>query len=158
MYSQYLKVKSTKSGNIVVSTTEIPANVPVLQFGGNVLKESTPPTDPNVLQIGTNLYLSSSGGIEDSITHSCDPTCKVVCLGERAILYSLYVIKIGYPITFDYSTTSTEGNNTFQMNCNCGSFKCRKVISGINSLSPQQIENYTSKGMLSLFMTDPRFK
>ena len=79
-------------------------------------------------------------------------------MGNRAILYSLYVIPAGAELTFDYSTTSTDTLETWKMTCACGSHKCRKAISGYQYLDPTLQEEYKKKGMIPLFITTPMFQ
>lgn len=159
MFAQYLKVAPSKtSGEGVFSTVEISANEAIAEATGKIYtaQELPDPNDTNVLQTGPNDYMNISGTLR-YINHSCDPNCRFVIVGTRAILYSLYVIPAGSELTFDYSTTSTDTHNTWKMNCSCGSYKCRKVISGHQYLSTEQTEEYRKKGMLPLFITFPVF-
>jgi len=71
--------------------------------------------------------------------------------GNRAFLYSLYIIKPDMELTFDYSTTSTDSLTDWQMNCNC-SFKCRKIISGFSYLPEDVKEFYRSKNILPKYI------
>jgi hypothetical protein len=79
-------------------------------------------------------------------------------VGNRAILYSLYQIRAGMELTIDYSVTSTDTLDTWQMNCKCGSGKCRKIISGFQYLPTEVVEDYKKKNILPLFLIDKRFK
>ena len=126
---------------------------------GNVLpsKDFADPNHPAILQIGDDLFLSPSGEIDDKFNHSCHPNCTLHIVGNRAFLYSLHLIKKDTEITFDYSTSSTDTYETWKMNCNCGYIKCRKVISGYQYLSDAIKEEYKRKGMVPLFISDPRF-
>jgi hypothetical protein len=69
----------------------------------------------------------------------------------------MYVIRAGSEITFDYSTSSTDTLDKWQMNCNCGAVNCRKVISGLQYLDESLKEEYKKKGMIPLFLTHPIF-
>lgn len=151
MYKKYLTLN--KNGS-VCSTVEIPARVPILEFGGDIFNIG----QSSYLQIGTNLFLGPSGSIDDNIRHSCNPNCHVQVLGKRAMLYSMYVIQENMELTFDYSTTSTDTTNSWQMNCSCGYINCRKVISGVSTLDSQQYTDYLNKGLLPLYITNPIFK
>lgn len=158
MFKQYLKVVPVKNGNGVITTVQIPSGVPIVELGGDIFTSQTMP-DPSVaIQIGTDLFLGASGGTDDFLNHSCVPNCSLQVLGKRAILYSLYVIAEGSELTFDYSTTSTDTLDTWKMDCNCGEYACRKVISGLQYLSSEQIKEYTDKRMLPLYLTNPVFK
>ena len=157
MYKTYLEVKDCKAGKGLFSTVSIPANKMILEVTGPVLLDREVPdmNHPALLQVGPNTYIGASGDVDDYINHSCDPNCKMHVVGNRAFLYSLYVIPAGAELTFDYSTTSTEALDSWQMKCTCGSNKCREVISGSQYLSPELIENYTEKGMLPLYILEP---
>lgn len=161
MYNKHLKVDKSNLTNAVgvFCTVDIPANVPIVEMTGMVLKEDKL-VDPNnlaVLQIGNDKFLSPSGEIDDQFNHSCNPNCRLHIIGSRAILYSLYVIKKGAELTFDYSTSSTDTHDTWKMNCKCGYIRCRKVISGYQYLSEEMKKEYKTKRMVPLFISDPAF-
>lgn len=157
MYNQYLKVSSSKTG--VFTFVRIPANVPVIEITGNVhLEHELPdPNHPALLQVGPNTFIGPSGDVDDYINHSCEPNCNLHIVGNRAILYSMYDIAEGSEITFDYSTSSTDSLEKWQMNCQCGSYKCRKIISGLQHVHADAIEELKKKDMIPLFMKVPIF-
>jgi hypothetical protein len=136
MYNQYLKVQPTKKGMGVFTTVDIPANVPIIEITGKVYTESElpDPTDSVITQVGPNIYIGRSGTIDDFIDHSCNPNCLIHCIGNRAIIYSMHVITAGNEITFDYSTSSTDTLDSWNMKCQCRNPNCRKVISGFQYL------------------------
>lgn len=160
LYKKFLKIKPTKTGKGVFSDIEIPANVPIMEITGDIHTIETMPNPENSawLQISPQYFIGPSGGADDQVRHSCDPNCYVYAIGKRAILYSLYKIRAGAELTFDYSTTSTDTLDTWQMNCKCGSGKCRKIISGFQYLSKELVEEYKRKGVLPFFLIDKRFK
>lgn len=160
MYDKYLKIAPSKIREEGVFTTvDIPAGVPICEMTGNIQNESelADPNHPAILQIGEDIFLSPSGEIDDKFNHSCNPNSTLHVVGKRAFLYSLYLIKKGSEITFDYSTSSTDTYESWKMNCKCGYIKCRKVISGYQYLNDSIKEEYTRKGMIPLFISDPRF-
>ena len=110
MYSQYLQLQNTKVGKGVFTTVAIPANMMIIEITGPVLTDREIPdmNQPALLQVGPNTFITASGGLHDYINHSCDPNCKMHVVGNRAFLYSLYVIPANSQLTFDYSTTSTD--------------------------------------------------
>ena len=156
MYKAYL----TKKGNGVFTSVRIPKGVPVCEVTGNLYAEDKlpDPTNPAILQVGPNLFVGPSGDVDDYIRHHCDPNCLLHIVGNRAILYSLYNIPEGSEITFDYSTSSTDTTDTWKMECNCGSPKCRKTISGLHYLPAEQVKEYSNKGMIPLFLKESIFK
>jgi SET domain-containing protein len=157
MYSQYLQLQNTKVGKGVFTTVAIPANMMIIEITGPVLTDREIPdmNQPALLQVGPNTFITASGGLDDYINHSCDPNCKMHVVGNRAFLYSLYVIPANSQLTFDYSTTSTDTVDSWQMTCQCGSNKCRKTISGAQYLSQTLLDNYKSRDMLPLYITNP---
>lgn len=161
MFKQYLKVGDSKNGKGIFTSIEIPANSPIAEANGPVYAGAAipNPSDPALLQIGPNTFMGASGHLlPDYINHSCDPNCRFHVVGNRAILFSLYVIPAGAELTFDYSTTSTDTTDTWKMSCACGSNKCRGTISGHQYLDPKLLEEYKKKGMIPLFITFPVFQ
>ena len=154
MYSNHIKIKDSKHGKGLFTEVKIPMNIPLFEFTGNLykLEELPDKNHPAIIQVGLNAYLGPSGDLGDYINHSCDPNCKVHCVGNRGIVYSLYDIAIGSELTFDYSTTSTDSEEQWKLDCNCGSFKCRKVISGGHRLNYELVEEMNNKGMFPRFM------
>lgn len=59
------------------------------------------------------------------VNHSCDGNCWYD--GDKRIIASRN-IKKGEEISYDYALT--ESNHYFKLNCQCGTSKCRKVITG----------------------------
>lgn len=162
MYGPYLKIKKSKNGmgNGVFADIDIPAQQPIIEVTGDIhTKETMPdPDHPAWYQISNKLFIGPSGGKDDFVNHSCDPNCYLYIVGKRAILYSLYSIREGVELTFDYSTTSNESMDEWCMKCLCGSPKCRKVISGYQYLNPDLKAEYESKGMVPMYLTNPMFR
>lgn len=160
MFNSYLKVTESKNGKGVFTDVEIPANTPILEVKGQIYKDKDiSHLDPAyVLQVGYTSYIGPSGGVDDYVNHSCSPNCYLNIVGNRAILYSLYLIPRGAELTFDYSTSSTDTLDVWKMDCKCNSFKCRKVISGFQYLDENLKKEYISKGMVPMFLTNPIFK
>lgn len=155
-YAKYLKVEDCKTGKGVFTSVAIPANSMVLEMSGTIVTE-VPPNDHDMfLQIGPNTFIGPSGGTDDYVNHSCNPNCKMHIVGDRAFLYSLYVIPTGAELTFDYATTSTETLDSWQMNCKCGSYNCRKVISGYKYIDQKTFEDYLKKGAIPMYITAPQ--
>lgn len=156
MYDKYLTIKPSKNGDGIFTSVQIPAKTAIIEPLGTIVTYKNLPdkNDNSILQIGTNYYMLKTGHlVPDHINHSCSPNCYFYIVGNRAILYSLFMIPANYELTFDYSTTSTEDKNSWQMTCNCGSFKCRKVISGYQYLDPNLQEEYKKQNILPLYIT-----
>ena len=162
MYQNYLKVKKSKrdTGEGLFTEIDIPANRPIIEKTGEVRnKENLEDINhPAWLQVSNYLFIGPSGGKDDYINHSCDPNCYFYVVGKRAILYSLYDIREGSELTFDYSTTSTKLLDEWQMECKCKSSKCRKMISGYQSLPKELKKEYEDKGIVAAFIINPLYK
>lgn len=159
MYRDQLTLQTGKSGTGVFTKTQIPANAPILEIRGAIYTEDKLP-DPNhpaLLQVGTNTFMVATGTIDgpDYFNHSCNPNCLVHIVGNRAILYSIYVIPKGSELTIDYSANSTDTLDKWKMNCSCKENNCRSVISGYQYLDPSLQENMKSKGMVPMYILHP---
>lgn len=157
MYNQYLELKQCSTGLGVFTKVEIPANIPIMEITGDIYTEDKLP-DPNhpaLLQVGPNIFIGPSGSVDDYINHSCDPNCLLHIIGNRAIIYSMYIIPKNNQLTFDYSTSSTDTLDKWKMECICGSYKCRQIISGYHYLNDNLKEEYKSKNMVPLFLLEP---
>lgn len=146
-FKSILELKPTNNGMGVFAKAPIPAGTVIFEFTGTVLTRSQFPTnlkpeDDHYLQVGKDSYLGPSGDLDDFINHSCSPNCGVRVVGNRALLFTLYDIRLGSELTFDYSTTSTETQENWSLTCNCGSYSCRKIVSGFQYLTPEQQAQY----------------
>lgn len=74
--------------------------------------------------------------------HSCDPNAGIK---GQVILVAMRDIEIGEEITFDYAMAETE---EIEMECKCGSSRCRGVITSDDWKDPELQLRY--KGYLSL--------
>lgn len=139
-----IELRKTKSGQGVFAKVLIPANYPIIEFTGDLFNKSTLNKNSYYIQINNDRYIGPSGKLDDYINHSCDPNCYVHIAGNRAFLYSFYIIKPNMQLTFDYSITSTDSLEDWHMKCTCDSFKCRDIISGFSYL-PQDIKQFYIK-------------
>lgn len=156
---EYLKLKPSRLGSQGIFTTvKIKRNIPIIEVTGDLFTSTNLPDSPAMLQVGPDLFIGPSGGIDDHMNHSCDPNCYLHIVGNRAIAYALYDIQADSELTFDYSTSSTDTLDVWQMKCNCGSVNCRNIISGLHYLSPAAREEMKKKGMLPLFMREGIFR
>lgn len=104
----------------------------VLKFGGRVIDRDQIDDPDWVLTIGANRYLgpADKGDLGDEANHSCDPNTQVSVGDPDSGLVTLTAIKMIVPgdeITYDYGHT-LEPDDTWAMQCRCGSPLCRGVI------------------------------
>jgi hypothetical protein len=141
-----LEQRPSGTGRGVFATQMIPANTRLIDYTGPLLKyeQTTPQT--LAVQIGPDLYLGGSGGLDDLVNHSCDPNAGLVIRGTEVTLRSIRGIAAGEQITFDYSTTMDEDD--FEFDCRCGSLKCRGRVRDFKHLSAELRRRYAEIGIV----------
>ncbi|HEY9595280.1 MAG TPA: SET domain-containing protein-lysine N-methyltransferase [Spirochaetia bacterium] len=121
-----LVVRKGTEGRGVFTEEPIPAGVLIMRFTGPFLRYDQTSVDTYALQIGPDLYIGESGGLDDLVNHSCEPNAGFHIEGTDADLYAIRAIAPGEEILFDYSTTLDEDD--FTMACRCGTPSCRSLI------------------------------
>lgn len=149
-----LELKTTvDKGKGIFSKITFPIGAVIFEVTGNIVQKSSiplpyaPETD-NYFQIGKDFYIGLSGSFDDFINHSCNPNCWIDIVGTRAFIIALHQIEAGRELTFDYSTTSNETLEEWQMQCKCGTYGCRKIISGFQYLDDSLKNKYISAGII----------
>jgi hypothetical protein len=128
-------IKDTPKGKFLFSLRNFDRNQVLLRFDSTITSTNNPIDIPeSALQVGDKLYLTLENHFGNFINHSCNPNTYVKVAVNKAFLIATLPIAEGDEITFDYSLTSNEGPDTWSMNCNCSQFKCRKIISGFQTL------------------------
>ena len=146
-FSNYLEIKETPKGKKTFAKIKFNKDDVIYEFMGEKLKDVIP-EDYLCTQIGKNIFLKPSGLFEDYTNHSCNPNAFIKIVGNRAFLTALCLINIGDEVTWDYSCSSTEDKSTFNMNCSCHKFLCRKEISGFQYLADEQKQKYIEMGIV----------
>ena len=144
----YIKDVPSK-GKGLFTKINVPKGKVIIEFQGSIVDRSSLtfpyeniPKVQNLKQIAKDQYLSISGDMDDYINHSCNPNCSFMIRGARAFLEALYDIAPDTELTFDYSITSTDTLDEWKMNCSCGTYGCRKIISGYSYLSDSKKSEY----------------
>lgn len=104
-------------------------------------------TRSNTYRYDDELYLSPAGRIGDLLNHSCEPNAKVVKKGARLYIVAASSIRPGEEIAIDYSTILA-ADDSWEMQCNCGTRHCRKLIRMFDTLPTATKKNYLSRGMV----------
>jgi len=81
-------------------------------------------------QCGVDRY-SLPEGLSREMNHSCDPN---TWWAGSITLVARRDIQVGEEITYDYSTADVD--NVFELECSCGSPRCRGTISNRDHLDP----------------------
>ena len=103
-----------------------------------------------VMQVGEDAFRIPTGTIEDFTNHSCDPNSGIQMNPRGTIAFAIRDIRIHEEITFDYSTWLN--GDHFNMECRCGSDRCRGFISGFNTLPVALQQRYIRLGIVADFV------
>lgn len=93
-------------------------------------------SNPNWIGVDINTWIDPDEPYK-FINHSCDPNSGI--RGKTDVV-AIKDIAEGEEITIDYSTI--ECDERWEMECNCGSKKCRKKIRSIQFLPRKVFESY----------------
>jgi SET domain-containing protein len=149
-------VREGTYGKGVFAAEPIPAGALIAPFKGPFLRYKDTSASTYALQIGPDLYIGESGGVDDLFNHSCDPNAGVKISGTSAELRALRDIAPDEEIAFDYSTTLDEGD--FTMPCLCGAPSCRGVIGDGRDLPDLVWERYRELGILPEYVVESRLR
>jgi len=153
-----LEIRQTdKTGKGLYSPVYFNANCIILQFKGKIVDKQTerampPEQSALLLQISPEKYLDVNGDISFFTNHNCNPNCTVKLIGNYAFIMTIRPIFPNEELCFDYSITSTDSLDEWQMNCQCGAWNCRKLISGFKYLSAQEKDRYIKLGIVPDFL------
>jgi hypothetical protein len=149
-----LAVRDGTHGRGVFAEKPIPTGGFIARFTGRFLRYAQTSASTYALQIGPDLYIGESGGVDDLFNHSCDPNAGVKISGTSAELRAIKDIAPGEEIAFDYSTTLDEGD--FTMSCRCGSPSCRGVIGDGRDLPQPVWDRYLKLAILPDYVVKSR--
>jgi SET domain-containing protein len=132
-----LEVRSSPTHEKGVFTREqVAAGERVAIFGGAVMfideiKRLPEHLQDYAMQIEERFVLGNRDHMEDTdfFNHSCDPNAG---FQGQIFLVAMRAISAGEEVTFDYAMVVSESVGSdivFEMNCCCGSPRCRRVIS-----------------------------
>ena len=137
-------------GNGVFTNQKFHKGDVVLFFGGEKVMADGIIDFTHYLQIGPGVYLGPSGNFDDYVNHNCDPNCAVYFDEEHVFLKAIKDIFPGEQLSLDYGTI--QFNEPTVIHCECGSEKCRKVVSNFFAM-PKQIQNrYLGAGLVPLLI------
>jgi hypothetical protein len=150
-----LAVREGTHGRGVFAEEPISKGTLVLRYGGPFLryKDTTPQT--YAVQVGSDLYLGASGGLDDYVNHCCDPNCGLVINSATdVVLIAVRDIVAGEEVFFDYSATMDEDD--FEMPCYCGATGCRRLVRDGKHLPDEVWQRYERLGILPEYVRRSR--
>ena len=150
-----LLLSESKTGKSIVANRDFKKNEYIVEFCGKLFTCKQLPTpyngdDDHYIQIESDLYIGPSGDLDDFVNHSCNPNSGIKVTNKKVVLITIKNIQKGQEITFDYSTTMDEDD--WEMDCNCGSQYCRKMIRDFKYLSKEIQEKYIRLGIVPKFI------
>jgi SET domain-containing protein len=144
-----LAIRSSATGRGVFATEPIAAGALLMRFTGPLLRYAQTTPQTLALQIGPDLYIGESGGLDDCVNHSCAPNAGLVIDGTDVRLIALRDIAAGEQVTFDYSTTMDEDD--FEFDCLCGAADCRGRIRDFKHLDVSLKRRYAQLGIVPTY-------
>lgn len=139
-------------GKAVFASRAIQPGDWLLDFVGPKLEDDPSHDTEHSMQIGSNRFVGPSGQLDDYANHSCDPNCGVRFVGDAVFLTALRPISPGDEVTWDYSTTAFGRN--FQMECNCRTANCRRLITSFEGLPLDVQLRYFSQGIVAPYIVE----
>jgi hypothetical protein len=112
----------------------------VLVFRGQELDPREIADFTHTIQVDLDRFLGASGGVDDYVNHSCDPSCILRMPVSELELVARRPIAPGEEITFDYSTCLL-----FEPpldSCACGAPACRGRVVTFWDLAPAVRRRY----------------
>lgn len=133
--------KSTVAGMGLFTTQPVRKGEVAFTLKGTRIKFS-PKNKEEAMQLPNIFGIDAGESIDpifpyDHINHKCEPNLAVAEDGVSFV--ALKDIGPGEELTFDYSISEY---SDWEMECNCGSASCRKVIQSIDKLPKEYFSNY----------------
>ena len=125
----------------------IPRGEIVIRCEGPLYSRETCPDFSKALQVGTDIWMGSSGGLDDLVNHSCDPNLGLLEITDNYYLVAIRDIDVGEELEWDYSTSMIDEPWVLE-GCLCRSSKCRGTISNFPQLPLETKQYYARLGVL----------
>lgn len=160
-FKRNLEKKKTDKGFGVFAKAPFTKGTVIYEFHGEILTADKLPNplrleDDHYLQIDKGAFIGPSGDYDDYFNHSCSPNAGIYIVGHRALIKAIMLIPRGAEVTFDYSTTSTDPPELWNLPCKCGVASCRKNITGFQSLDSKTQERYRALGIVPPYLMEKK--
>lgn len=152
-----LILRQSRLGRAVFADRNYKILEEIIEFRGELFSDEQLPipynkVEDHYVQIGKNLYMGPSGGLDDFFNHSCNPNSGLKIENNKFTLIAIRNIKKGEEIMWDYSTTMDEDN--WEMNCRCKSKNCRKRIRDFKYLPKEIQQKYIRLGIVPNYILE----
>lgn len=156
MEEKNVYIKNARNGKGVFVRKKILPNKKIFEIKGVFLTcneddELDEETRNNAFRFDEDLYISPGKDIANFVNHSCEPNVKVVKKNKKLFIYSILPILKDEEILFDYSTILAR-DDVWEMECNCGSKKCRGVVKQFKKLPLKLKEKYIKEEIVPDFI------
>ena len=139
-----MRVRQEKGGYGIFAVQAIQTGELLVMWGGNIvggerLRELSEIAQRHSIQVEENLFLAPHELPEpgDFVNHSCDPNAG---LSGQAGLVALRKIGASEEVCYDYAMSDGSPYDEFQ--CACGSWNCRKRVTGNDWMLPELQRKY----------------
>jgi uncharacterized protein len=150
LHRDLVEIKSSRFGRGLFARRDIPAhtaictiNGPLLSFADTIMLGER---ESHAMQIGRDKYILCDPPFLYS-NHSCDPNCAI---NKDLVFYTLTDVNKNQELLWDYSTSMLERH--WQMQCNCGSSCCRKIIRDFDLLPETVQQKYINMNIVLPFI------
>jgi len=147
-----VEMRASCGGHGVFALEAIAAGSIILDFTGprvtraHVEQAAAAGGGDGFLQIGRDLFVGPSGGLDDFVNHACEPNCCVRFIGERIVLSALDDIAPEQELFFDYGVTQIDF--PFRFECLCERGGCRGEIGNYDEIAPATLARYQARGVV----------
>jgi hypothetical protein len=147
-----IEIKKSRNGMGAYATADLSPKDRIIEVKGLFMDCNEDDDIPeeirsNTIRYDREKYISPQGELANYLNHSCDPNSYITKRKKRLYIVALQDIAIGEEVTFDYSTILAP-DDSWEMNCNCGSPSCRGVVRQFKTLPKKVREKYISLGMV----------
>ncbi len=106
----------------------------------------------DIFQVGRDLFIPPYGGPDDFTNHNCEPNCGLKVRPDGFSMVALRDINANEELTYDYSTH--QEHPLEDMDCACGSLRCRGVVRSFSTLPPGLRRRYLALGIVAGFAAE----
>lgn len=99
------------------------------------------------------MFINPKGKVGDFLNHSCNPNAFVKKENKKLFVCALKAISSNREVFIDYSTIIA-GDDSWEMLCNCGSKKCRKIVGKFKLLPKEIRERYKGSNIVPNYILE----
>jgi SET domain-containing protein len=141
--SKKLAVKSARNGRGVFALKDFKKGQIIFEITGTLVtcnedEEMDEEERSNTYRFTKKWFISPKGRLGDMLNHSCLPNAYVSKREGKLYIVAATPVTKGTEVVIDYSTILAS-DDSWSMQCNCGTLACRKVIKQFNKI-PKKLQ------------------